>query len=56
MVIDEVRAAVARWAKFADAAGLAKKAATMIGDSIAPVIANAVMRKSLAKTKAKSKP
>lgn len=34
-VLDEVRAAIARWSDHADAAGLTKKAAKLIGDRIA---------------------
>jgi len=36
VVLEEVRSAVADWSKHADAAGLAKKAAKLIGDRIAP--------------------
>ena len=35
-IIDAVRASVARWPEHADAAGLAKKAAKLVGDRIAP--------------------
>jgi serine/threonine-protein kinase HipA len=35
-IIDEVRAAVARWPGFADAAGVSKKSAKMIASRIAP--------------------
>lgn len=48
-VLAEVEAAVAAWAAHADEAGLAKKAAKLIGDRIAPPVAN------VAKPKAKSR-
>ena len=52
-IIDEVRAAVARWARHADAAGVPQKVAKLIGDRIAPV--TAVTPKSRAKTMSKPK-
>lgn len=56
VVLEEVRSAVADWSKHADAAGLAKKSAKLIGDRIAPTPPkkNAVPKKS-AKKKASAK-
>lgn len=49
-IIADVQAAVADWSKHADAAGLTKKAAKLIGDRIAPPVTK------VAKPKAKSAP
>jgi serine/threonine-protein kinase HipA len=49
-VIDEVRAAISRWPKHADAAGLAKRPARLIADRIAPSTA----RQTRSKPKATS--
>ncbi|MEZ5817400.1 MAG: type II toxin-antitoxin system HipA family toxin [Hyphomicrobiaceae bacterium] len=56
-ILDDVRAAVARWSDHADAAGLTKKATTLIGGRIAPPIAKAKSTKTKsAKSKAPRKP
>lgn len=56
-IIEEVRAAVSRWQTFADAAGVSKKSAKMIGSRIAPTPPNPpkAAEKSSARTQAASK-
>ncbi len=56
-IIEEVRAAIARWPSFADAAGVAKKSATMIASRIAPPAAKRpkAQKKSPPKKSAASK-
>ena len=55
-IIGEVQAAVADWSKHADAAGLTKKAAKLIGDRIAPPSAKVVSPKAKHEPKPKAKP
>ncbi len=52
-VIDEVRAAVARWSNHAEAAGLAKRAAKLIADRIAPLAPKAMKAKAASVAKKK---
>ncbi len=54
-IIDEVRAAVSRWARHADAAGVSKKAAKLIADHIAPIAAK-VSKPTSSKAAAKKLP
>ena len=55
-IIAEIQAAVADWSKHADAAGLTKKAAKLIGDRIVPPVAKVAKPKAKPKPKPQAKP
>ena len=55
-IIADVQAAVANWSKHADATGLTKKAAKLIGDRIAPPAAKVAKPKAKPEPKSKAKP